>query len=155
MDSCAQGSICFELLPGLHADFVTLIIGTIAARITYNQFTVAKLKLDLFERRYAIFHKTWAILSDVVIKGTREDHHGLSTPFNVFLPEAAFLYGSEIFDYLCDLSEKWNELRGLEGEKNTAANIPRTTELTQWFFDEATIGAKEKFGKYLDFANWK
>ena len=154
---CVQGSICFEMMKGVPAGVVTLVIGSIAGVITWRQYQVAKakLKLDLFDRRYAIFHKTWVILSDVVIKGTREDHHGLATPFNRFLPEAAFLFGPEIFDYLSDLSDKWNELHGLEGEKNTAASIPRTTELTQWFFDEASTGAKAKFGIYLDFQNWK
>ena len=43
MDCCSQGSICFELDKGLPAAFVTLVIGGIAARITYQQYKVETL----------------------------------------------------------------------------------------------------------------
>jgi hypothetical protein len=163
MDCCVQGSICFEMMKGVPAAFVTLIIGGIAGLLTLRQYQVAKakLKLDLFEKRYAIFHKTWVILSDVVIRGTREDHHGLATPFNNFLPEAAFLFGNEIFEYLDELSTKWNELHGLQGERIDLAgperlkNIARTSELEKWFFDQASTEAKLRFSSYMDFKNWK
>jgi hypothetical protein len=100
MDSCIQGTICFEWMKGVPAAFVTFIIGCIAARIIYNQFRVAqaKLKLDLFDKRYDVFHKTWLIMSGVVHKGTRDAQYGLGTPFNNFLPQAKFLFGKDIND---------------------------------------------------------
>jgi hypothetical protein len=153
---CVQGSICFEMAKGIPAAIVTFFIGCIAARITYNQFMVAKakLKLDLFEKRYAIFHQTWVILSDVVIRGTREDHHGMATPFNNFLPEAAFLFGPEIYNYLDEVSTKWTELHGVEGDKDNVAAGLIKDDLELWFFNQASKGAKEKFSKYIDFQNW-
>src|ERR1700722_14950247 len=92
----------FELVKGLPAAFVTLIIGASAAGIAYRQYEVAraKLKLDLFEKRYAIFQQTWEILSGVVRNGTRAENYGLATPFNNFLPQAAFLFGEPIKRYL-------------------------------------------------------
>jgi hypothetical protein len=157
MDCCVQGSICFEMMKGVPAAFVTLIIGAIAGLITWRQYQVAKakLKLDLFQKRYDIFHKTWVTLSDAVLRGTHEDHHGMATPFNNFLPEAAFLFGPEIAKYLDEVSTKWTELHGLGSAKNSTETTDRMMELEQWFFDQASEGAKKKFGKYLDFKNWK
>lgn len=160
---CVSGSICFEMAKGVPAAFVTLIIGTIAGLITWRQYQVAKakLKLDLFQKRYDIFHKTWVIVSDTVIRGTREDHHGMATPFNNFLPEAMFLFGPEISKYLDEVSNKWTQLHGLEGEKDDLVlperlrNIEQSRVLKDYFMDQASKGAKEKFGKYLDFKNWK
>jgi hypothetical protein len=152
----------FELVKGLPAAFVTLIIGAIAAGIAYRQYEVAKakLKLDLFEKRYAIFHQTWEILSEAATKGARENNYGLATPFNNFLPEAAFLFGKPIERYLDEASTKWAELRALEAETDgagidRAANIAKASELQQWFFEQASKGAKAQFGRYLDFENWK
>jgi hypothetical protein len=70
--SGAQGSICFEMVKGLPAAFVALVIGAIAAGIAWRQYQVAKarLKLDLFDKRHPIYQQTWEILSEVVINGT-------------------------------------------------------------------------------------
>jgi hypothetical protein len=163
MHCCVQGSICFEMMKGVPAAFVTLIIGGIAAAITYRQYKVAqaKLKLDLFERRFKIFHLTWVAVSDTVIRGTRDENHGLFTPFNNFRPEAAFLFGSDIEDYVDELAHNWNELHALEVEKDDVAgkdrnkNIARSSELKNWFFEQGSKGVKARFAPYLDFANWK
>jgi hypothetical protein len=151
------------MMKGVPAAFVTLIIGGIAAGITLRQYYVAKakLKLDLFDKRYSIFHQTWVLLSQAVVGGTREKNYGLATPFNNFLPEAAFLFGPEISAYLDECTKNWAELSGLQAEKSDAVgtdkqkNIARTSEVENWFFDQASKGAKAKFGKYLNFENWK
>lgn len=154
--------VSFELVKGLPAAFVTLIIGLIAGGIAFRQYAVAKakLKLDLFEKRYAIFHQTWAILSEAATKDTREKNYGFATPFNNFLPEAAFLFGKPIERYLDEASRKWIELRALEAERDgagieRAANIAKESVLKGWFFEQASRGAKTQFGRYLDFENWK
>jgi hypothetical protein len=63
---CSPGSICFEMLKGVPAAVVTLIIGGIAGAVTWRQYKVAqaKLKLDLFERRFKIFQLTCNAASD-------------------------------------------------------------------------------------------
>ncbi|MES1190137.1 MAG: hypothetical protein ABUS47_03545 [Steroidobacter sp.] len=163
MAHCLQGTICFELIKGLPAAFVTLIIGFIAALIAWRQYRVAaaKLKLDLFDKRYLIFQKTWEIFSEVVRDGTRAKSYGLATPFNNFLPQAAFLFGTDIYTYLDQASKNWTELRGLEAEETAVTgsdkseNIARASELRQWFHDEASEGAKRTFEKYLSFERWK
>jgi hypothetical protein len=148
-----------DLLKGLPAGIVALIV----AAISWRQYLVAraKLKLDLFDRRYAIFQQTWEILSEVTMRGTREKSYGLATPFNNFLPQARFLFGKKIADYLDQASTNWNELHGLEGERADVAgadrqnNIARTRKLKNWFFKEASDGCKQMFDEYLDFERWK
>jgi hypothetical protein len=161
--SCVQGSICFEMMKGVPAGVVTLIIGGIAGVITWRQYKLAqaKLKLDLFERRYKIFHQTWDAVVDTAIKGTKDDNDGLFTPFTNFRPEAAFLFGKDIEDYVDELARNWNELSIVEGDNNFMTgdqilkNIARSTELRKWFNQEGSKGVKAKFAPYLDFANWK
>jgi hypothetical protein len=157
---CVQGSICFEWIKTLPTTLVALIFGAIAAGITYHQYAVtkAKLKLDLFDKRYAIFQRTVTLL-DVARKGTRERNYGLA-PFNDFRPQAAFLFGKPIERYLIEASTKWNELHGLEGELDGAgidrqANIASSRVLKNWFEEQVLNGAKAQFGAYLDFESWK
>jgi hypothetical protein len=160
--SCVAGSICFELLRGVPAAVVALLVGGIAAGIAYRQYGVARarLKLDLFEKRFAIFHKTWEILSEVVMKGTREKNYGLATPFNNFLPEAQFLFGEPIKKYLDEVSSRWTRLYGLEAERGEEgidrhANISEARELKCWFHEQASTGVKAQFDPYLNFENWR
>ena len=157
MDCCSQGSICFELIKGLPAAFVTLVIGGIAARITFQQYKVAeaKLKLDLFERRYKIFLETWKILSAVVGTGTRETNYGLGTPFNNFIPEAKFLFGADIADYVNQLASKWTRLHAIERMDQMSTYAEERSALVNWFKEQADDVVKMKFGSYLNFDRWK
>lgn len=168
--NCIQGTICFEWMKGVPAAFVTLFIGAIATRITFNQFLVAraKLKLDLFEKRISVFHKTWDDVADVVIRGTitttSTEEDDFSTPFSNYRPEAAFLFGKDIDAYMEELSAKWNELYDLklesidvDGEKPDVfgERTRKYRAVTDWFAVQANTGMKAKFSSYLDFANWK
>jgi hypothetical protein len=159
---CAPGSIRFELIKGLPAAFVTLIIGGIAAGITWRQYQVAKAKLqfDLFEKRYAIFHQVWVIFSEVVFDGTRKKNYAFYTPFNNLLPEAAFLFGKNIEMYLTEAAKKWTELKAaeteIEGQGTTSQqSIDKQRELTNWFEEQGSRGIKQIFGCYLNFEEWK
>jgi hypothetical protein len=162
MDSCVLGSICFEMMKGVPAAFVTLIIGGIAGLITWRQYQVAKakLKLDLFEKRYAIFHKIRVIISDVRSKGL-EENYGRFPPFDHLRPETRFLFGEGMEQYLDELSTRWTELYGLRSEMvdvegaDRIKNIARASELENWFFEQASTGAKAKFSSYMNFENWK
>jgi hypothetical protein len=160
---CISGSICFELIKGIPVAFVALIIGLIAAGIAWRQFRVAKtkLRLDMFDKRYPIYLETWKILSEVAREGTRVRSYGLGNPFSNFIPQARFLYGKDVETYLSHAVEMWTELWGIEGETADLQgparlnNIERRRELRNWFFEQASSGAKELFGRYLDFENWE
>jgi hypothetical protein len=157
---CGPGTICFEMMKGVPAAFVTLIIGGIAGAITWRQYKVAhaKLKLDLFERRFKIFHQTWVAVSDTAIKGTQDDERqGMFAPLNNFGSEAAFLFGHDIERYINEIGRNWFELRRIQNPKNkdAVAEAFRESELTNWFVEQGTKGVKAKFSPYLDFSNWK
>jgi hypothetical protein len=158
--ACVQGSICFELVKGIPAAIAALVVGSIATGIAYRQYRVAqaKLKLDLFDKRYAIFLETWTILSEAVIKGTRERQWGLATPFNNFLPQASFLFGQRVTSYLNTASKNWTSLHAFEGDgaaNLTPAQLEESKALRQWFEDEAKEGCRKVFGRYLNFERWK
>ena len=57
MPTIESSSIAFELLKGLPAAFVALVIGGVAAGVAWRQMRIAqaKLKLDLFDKRYRLY----------------------------------------------------------------------------------------------------
>ena len=61
------GPVCIALIQGIPAALVTLTVGIVGGLIAYHQSAVAqaKLKLDLFEKRYPIFQETWKNMSEV------------------------------------------------------------------------------------------
>jgi hypothetical protein len=160
---CSPGSDCFEWVKTIAPVIVTVIFGAIAGAITWRQYQVAKakLKLDLFEKRYAIFHKVWEICSQTFAYGARDvksfGQFSMTTPFNEFRPEAAFLFGKKIEAYIDELSKHWAQLRAHEGlnEVDTAINAEKAAALQNYFLDQANSGVKDRFSPFLDFANWK
>lgn len=162
MNSCASGSVCFQLIQGIPTAGVALIVGIVGAFIAVWQAKIAgaKLKLGLFERRYAIFLETWKIMSEVATHGARPKNYGLGNPFSNFIPQARFLFGEKLERYLFDAVGQWTHLHAVEGE--LAGSTPRVAELaeqqrllTNWFFDQADTGVKKMFGRYLNFEKWK
>jgi hypothetical protein len=160
MDCCAHGTLCFELAKGIPAAFVTLIIGAIAAYIAWRQHETAKakLKLDLFDKRYEIFEETWSYLSQAAKLAQNPDPFH---PFTNIIPRAGFLFGSDIEKYLRTASEKQTQLWSINAKSKSNNNIiapediDRLALLESWFFNEASIGAKQVFGSYLNFEEWK
>lgn len=155
------GPVCIAILQGIPAGVVTLTVGIVGGFIAYRQAAVAKakLKLDLFEKRYPIFQQTWEIMSEVVMKGTREKNYGLSHPFANFMPQARFLYGKEVEAYLSDAVSKWLERNAYEAERDdpaaAAQHAARVRELKNWFHAQASTGLRVLFDPYLDFEKWR
>jgi hypothetical protein len=159
---CSAGTNCFEWIKVLSPTVVAFIFGVIAARLTWNQYQVAqaKLKLDLFERRYAIFQKVWQICSLTFHHGTRQPTFkgvGFGTPFNNFRPEAAFLFGKGIQAYIDELAEKWGQYHGHEGMRDDDArkSVDLGVTLQDYFFAQADHGVKDQFSPFLNFDKWK
>lgn len=162
MSSCdwfAPGSLSFEIVKGLPVAFVTLVIGGIAAYIAWHQWRVAraKLNLDLFEKRYEIFEATWSELSKALQTGPQ----GPSNPnFTNLFPQAQFLFGTEIREYMFEISSKMTKLWMMQqqtkasGNVMSAENTQRELELSVWFEVHAKDECRSRFGRYLDFSNW-
>lgn len=145
-----------EIIKGLPSAVVALVIGLIAARIAgqQNATSKAKLKFDLFDKRYEIFQQTWSFLSQASQIAKNE------SPFHSFtnlIPQAGFLFGSDIEKYLNVVSQKHTKLWAIYIE--TKANndvvphnhIETLKELENWFLNEAGSGVKLVFSPYLSF----
>ena len=151
MMCCSPGSDCFEWVKTIAPVIVTVIFGAIAGAITWRRYKVAqaKLKLDLFERRYKIFEE---------LRTLHTNYH-MPTPFDNFKPEAAFLFGKRKA-YIDELADNWSELHRLElGEESPGPdnrkNAARKSELNRYFNDAINSGVMDRFSPFLDFANWK
>lgn len=151
-----------ELVKGLPAAFVALVIGGIAAYVAWRQLHVAraKLNLDLFERREGIYDDVRFFLSasgrnaDEVDK-TREK-------FFSQIPKAYFLFGSEIGDFMTLAQANARELHQAELvlRSTPAASLlweeARATDVRlERFFERELKNLRGRFGPYMDFTEWR
>jgi hypothetical protein len=163
-DWLTPGSVSFELIKGLPAGvitgMITSVLGYIAIQIQKEQVRVAraKLNLDLFEKRYKIFEATWSELSLAIQKGPE----GPSNPnFTNLFPQAQFLFGSEIREYMLEISINITKLWVIRQQTKASGNIMSTEntqtelELSSWFEVHAKDECRSRFGRYLDFSNWR
>ena len=136
------------------------IIGLIAAFIAWRQYRIAgaKLKLDLFEKRYALFEATWQFLSEVVWNAKPP---GPLSPINNLIPQAGFLFGSKIKDYLGEINRKSTQLWGINQRARANQNVIAPDDiysrlnLIQWFHNEATGGVEKVFAPFMEFERWR
>jgi hypothetical protein len=118
----------------------------------------AKLNLDLFDHRYAIFEATWQFLSEATKDASSKVLH---PEFTNTIPRAEFLFGRPVADYMREASQKQTQvgLIHVRTEKNAnvvpAEDVAAITDLEGWFYSEATSGCFRRFADYLDFAAWR
>ena len=162
MGSCGwfvSETLSFEFARGLPVFVATLVIGGLAALIAWRQWKVAqaKLKLDLFEKRYAIFLSAWDKLTRVVESDISFQRPG---ELDNLRPQAQFLFGDEIFTYMVMISENEFQVSVITAKSRASGNImppddsAKYLELMSLFRHEASEGCRIKFGRYLDFSSW-
>lgn len=161
--SCTNPSLWIEILKVLP----TAIVGAIAAYIAWRQAEIAKeqreissakLNLDLFERRLAVFNATWEAASNSIIN----DHAELA-PANMtnMFPQASFLFGPEIESHMREVAAKITRLAIIRQMTIQNNNIPPSetvserVELETWIAKAATTGIRSKFAPYLNFSDWR
>jgi len=150
------GTLSSELARGLPAAFVVLVLGGIAVGIANRRVKLvqARLKLDLFEKRFSVFLEVRKVLSEVATNGVYRSGGELS-PFNALVPQAAFLFEPEVEAYLKRAVRQWVALWALQMRtQSNGAVVPPTdvvkvAELIRWFNMEAGEGAMRVFGAYL------
>jgi hypothetical protein len=137
-----------------------LKIGEQQARtaVASKHIAAAKLNLELFEERYAIFLAVWKFLTDQ-LTGLHEQKSLISPDFTNLIPKARFLFGNGIGDYMEDAFKKRVQLMTLIRQHNRDLDNPTIGgqtigSLELWFADEATNCFK-RFADYLDFSRWK
>jgi hypothetical protein len=139
---------------------LTLLVAAFATYVAYRQYALGRerFKLDLFEKRFAVFAATRRLLShvlhdaDVSLEQLFEYRAGVA--------EATFLFDSDITDYLKSIDEKALRLRTIMetmkalpvGEARTKA-AGEVSEATQWLTEQLPE-LKNRFSPYLKFRTW-
>ena len=76
-------------------------------------------------------------------------------------PEASFLFGSEVEEYMNELGHKMNDLsviRQLTQRNNCVLSpdeINKMKELDEWIYNAAMDGIRNKFSPYLNLGQWR
>lgn len=123
------------------AALLTPVVAIVGSYIAWRQSRTAqnKLKLDLFEKRFAVYHKARTMLGEVMTKGKLSDV-GLYE-YGAGVREAKWIMDDDVANYLGE--ELWNkavqlqtydaELDGLPvGDKRTQL-VHQRAELKKWF----------------------
>lgn len=129
------------------------VIALAAVGVNYWQYRAAraKIKLDLFEQRYAIFEAVWKILRQQAKEGAEglAGYHELGH----IEPRAEFLFGSEIGHYLRIVRHQLfsRECLSPDEDPSSAMENYEYHNIKKWLRDEAEHGVRERFEPYLSF----
>jgi hypothetical protein len=137
------------------------LIAALVAWITYknHQLAAEKLKLDLFEKRFAVFRAAQLLLTRVFEDGAMKELKAVFE-YRRDTQVAFFLFGPEIESYLSELDKKAVWLWSMrESYKELPAGADRTQlctkegELLLQLLDELPK-LKVAFSPYLRFKTW-
>ncbi len=139
---------------------VTILIAAFATYVAYRQWALGreKFKLDLFEKRFAVFAATRRLLTHV-LAATNVSLEQLFE-YRAGIAEATFLFDEDITDYLTSIDDKALRLRTTMeimaplpvGDARTRA-ATEAGELVQWLTDQLPE-LKIRFARYLKFRTW-
>jgi hypothetical protein len=134
-----------------------LAIACAVGYIAWRQWKTAhdKLKLDLFEKRFAIWTSVQEFLNDI-LHNMDVDHPRISH-FVWETNNAKFLFGSEVDEYLELIRKKAidlisiNRLRRQEAPQIESNTNQKDSELLDWFVEQSNSVSVKKFKKYFQF----
>ena len=139
----------------------TFCVATFAAYIAWRQSVLAKekLRLELFEKRFAVFVGTRMFLTHVFRKGNPEDAD--IWEYRAAIGEASFLFRQELVDYL---EEIYSRAISLKAARETLGPLPIGEERSRLsneisdgvgWLTEQLPKLKETFAPYLKFDVWR
>ena len=139
---------------------VPIAIAAIVAWVGWRQLATAsaRLKLDLFEKRLAIFDLTWEALSKASEgRFIEPDEMG---PLHNAIPEAAFLFGRDIENYIRMVKTRLADyqlslLQALQENEYASEELKEKCASTQAWFKNETGAVQVKFKPYLSFERWR
>ncbi len=142
---------------------MTTLIAFIVTFIAYQQFRLAqeRFKLDLFEKRLAVFKATEEFIFRFPIQGAST---AIFQQFNRGTKTASFLFDQDIVDFLKDAQKKAGEFVLCQERLNDKFHRPDEKELKEIAkkqteivaaFNEIHNELKDKFSSYLRFSKWK
>lgn len=135
--------------------FLTPVIGIAVTYIAYQQYITnsQKLKLDIYEKRLAIYQKIRRILS-IVLRDAKISFEEL-LEFRTSVAESDFLFGSEITKYIdqiysrgLNLASSREQFSNLPAGDERRRLVAENSEHLGWLTDQLPI-LKTKFNKYL------
>jgi hypothetical protein len=138
------------------AAVITFLIQRRQAKTQEQQAKTQRLqhRLALLDRRMKVFNATLEFISKIVIEG-KVDSHGIIFKFASETRECYLLFGSEIREYIDELSNKAIYLNTIHAMRNAQGvmrpeDVAPFTELLKWFAGQTKI-VEQKFLKYIDF----
>lgn len=136
---------------------LTPLIAVLALFIAWQQWRTNrnKLKLELFERRYAFYEAAMRLIGTIQTSGVSTEDTMLK--FLVATRGARFIVGKELSQYFDnDLYRKAVELNGLESELQglsagaaRSSNVRKQREIKTWLSDQREV-LDAKFSPLLD-----
>lgn len=142
--------------------WLTALVAVIAVWIAYQQYRTARhrLRLDLFERRMAVFEALMALVQTAIKKGDVELEAIFK--FGYDTRQAEFLFDQPIVDYIDDVRKRAIRFRSLNdklheqglpvGEERSRV-VAEESALLDWFVTQSESGASAQFTSYLCFRN--
>lgn len=135
------------------------VIALVAVYIAWRQHATARdrLRLDLYDRRFAVYRALMDLLSAALTSGNLKDAELYR--FSSDTAERSFLFGPEISEYCEEIWKEGVRLQALNSrlhEEDLPAGEERNqvarsrTELFQWFKNQLEAAPK-KFEPYLQF----
>lgn len=140
---------------------LTILLAGFAAYIAFQQFRLGreKFKLDLFEKRFAVFDATRKFLSTILTEGHVDMQ--IVYEYRAGVAEASFLFDSDITEYLDEIDNKAIDLRALQDRMKGLADDGKRNEYIDkelaaitWLSDRL-VHLKVKFSPYLKFHVWQ
>ena len=153
--------VCSKVDDMLTLQILTIIIGATVAWVASQQYFLAreKFKLDLFEKRFAVYKATQQFLSDIFAEAKLDSTKLFE--FRRDTQDAVFLFGDEIVEYLKTLDRKALQMRTLQRQFEP---LPVGEERSRLCEEEGAIVKElsnelsrlsEVFSSYLKFRVWK
>lgn len=140
---------------------ITVIIGVCVVVVAYQQYRLGKekFKLDLFEKRFAVYKGMQIFLTHVMIEAKVDLQKFFE--FRGATQDAVFLFENDIPDFIKQIDKKALELKTVSDErrdlpkgKEKSRLARQERELLEWLNDQLPR-LKEAFSPYLKFKVWR
>lgn len=146
--------MCMDQIIEISKALLTPVVAIVAAYVAWQQLKTnrRKLKLDLFDRRYAVFEKVGEFIGSILTSGKVPP--GAEFQFLVDTKAAGLLFGEDVSQFVSEIYRKAvhlhaldAELEGTTGDARTA-NIKAQREIKDWY-GTALEGLQARFSEYL------
>ena len=146
-------------------NYTTLLVAIIVAFIGAQQFFLSRerFRLDLFDRRFAIFKATQIFLNKVILvnRNNAKDASEWINQFQRDIQESIFLFDEPLYKYLNDLFMRGNQIAVAHELRNDPDNVDSSLNDTFKQLRESQVKMIDelnqltaKFSPYLKFSEW-